>query len=407
MEALDDIALLREYAASNSETAFETLVTRRVGFVYSAALRQVRDPHLAEEVTQAVFIILAQKAGRIPETAILTGWLFKTTRFVALAQTRSAAKRRQREQDAHMQTELEPAAPDLLWEQMAPMLDEALASLSERDRQAILLRFFEGKSLAEVGNTLKTGEDTARKRVTRALEKLRKHFSRRGVASTSAIIAAGISANSVHSAPVALAKSATTAAIAKGAAASGSTLTLIKGALKLMAWTKAKIAIAVGLTVLLTAGTTTVIVRKARNHIPDFNALAASKDFWVTRLPTGMPIGMLNNFGNDPDSYSYPGEGARRCSISGLLNQCMETEGFKYVIDIDVSAGSVVFGSTNTLNGSQWVAAFEKALQTGKPEWWDFSRGKGFRRKENLVLLKFPRQKIVLVLPKDKAGRFE
>src|SRR6266850_2336979 len=106
MQELSDMALLREYAARNSETAFAELVSRRVGFVYSAALRQVRDPHLAEEVTQAVFIILAQKAGRISDKTILVGWLFKTTRYAALAQMRAGVKRRQREQEAHMQTEL-------------------------------------------------------------------------------------------------------------------------------------------------------------------------------------------------------------------------------------------------------------------------------------------------------------
>src|ERR1035437_9377003 len=102
MQAMDDLALLREYATRNSEAAFETLVSRRIGFVYSAALRQVRDPHLAEEITPAVFIILAQKAGRISEKTILTGWLFKTTRFAALAQMRADAKRRQREQEVQM-----------------------------------------------------------------------------------------------------------------------------------------------------------------------------------------------------------------------------------------------------------------------------------------------------------------
>src|SRR3954469_8783231 len=120
MEALDDIALLREYAAHNSEAAFTTLVSRRVGFVYSAALRQVRDPHLAEDVTQAVFVILAQKAARISDQTILTGWLFKTTRFAAMAQTRAAAKRTARaaaiEKEFQMQTEIQSAAPDPLWE---------------------------------------------------------------------------------------------------------------------------------------------------------------------------------------------------------------------------------------------------------------------------------------------------
>src|SRR5690348_10716815 len=140
MQQLDDMALLREYATRNSEAAFETLVSRRVHFVYSAAMRQARDPHLAEEITQAVFIILAQKAGKISDKTILTGWLFKTTRFAALAQTRAVIKRKQREQEAQMQSQIEPSAPDLLWEQMSPLLDEALAQLGEKDRQAVLLR---------------------------------------------------------------------------------------------------------------------------------------------------------------------------------------------------------------------------------------------------------------------------
>jgi RNA polymerase sigma factor (sigma-70 family) len=268
MQAMDDMALLREYATSNSETAFETLVSRRVSFAYSAALRQVRDPYLAEEVTQAVFIILAQKAGRISNKTILAGWLFRTTRFAALAQMRADAKRRQREQEANMQSEIQPTAPDVFWEQMSPLLDEALATLGETDRQAVLLRFFENKSLAEVGRSLGTGEDTARKRVSRALEKLHRYFSKHGVSSTTAIIAGAISANSVQAVPVALAKSITVAAMAKGAAASSSTLTLIQGALKIMAWTKAKTAIVVGAAAVLTVGTTTIIVKESR-HSPN------------------------------------------------------------------------------------------------------------------------------------------
>src|SRR5882724_10841627 len=127
MHEADDLALLREYAAHGSESAFSELVSRRVGFVYSAALRQVRDPHLAEEVTQAVFIILAQKAGKISDKTILAGWLFKTTRYAAIAQTRDLVKRQQREQEVFMQSEIQSAAPDPLWEKMSPLLDEALA----------------------------------------------------------------------------------------------------------------------------------------------------------------------------------------------------------------------------------------------------------------------------------------
>src|SRR5208283_3612934 len=246
MQAMDDMTLLREYAARGSEAAFGELVSRRIGFVNSAALRQVRDPHLAAEITQAVFIILAQKAGRISAKTILTGWFFRTTRFAALAQMRAEAKRRQRELEVQMQSEFQSPAADEIWNQMSPLLDEALATLGETDRQAVLLRFFENKSLAEVGSSLGAGEDTARKRVSRALEKLHRYFSKHGVSSTTDALAGAISANSVQVAPAMLAKSITVAAMAKGAAASGSTLTLIKGALKIMVWTKAKTAIVAG-----------------------------------------------------------------------------------------------------------------------------------------------------------------
>jgi RNA polymerase sigma factor (sigma-70 family) len=276
---MDDMTLLREYAQHNSEAAFAELVSRHVGFVYSAALRQVRDPQRAEEITQTVFIILAQKAGQISGKTILTGWLFKTTRFTVIAQVRAAAKRQQREQEAQMQSPLQPAAPDGFWEQLSPLLDEALASLGETDRQAVLLRFFENQSLAEVGSRLGTGEDTARKRVARALEKLHRYFDQHGVNSTTAIIAGAISANSVQAAPAALIKSVTAVAMAKGAAASGSTLTLIKGALKIMAWTKAKMVAVAAVAVILAAGTTTpIIIHHNRANASIFSSIKELSD---------------------------------------------------------------------------------------------------------------------------------
>jgi RNA polymerase sigma factor (sigma-70 family) len=269
MEALDDITLLREYAAHQSEAAFATLVSRRIGFVYSAALRQVRDPHLAEEVAQAVFIILAQKAGRISQETILTGWLFKTTRFAALAQTRAAAKQSLRTAtigtELQMQTEFQPTEPSSSWEQISPLLDEALASLGESDRRAILLRFFENKALADVGSALNTSEDTARKRVVRALEKLRKYFSRRGLASTSEMIASSISMHSVHTAPPHLALAIAATAL-KGSTVAASTLTLVKGTLNIMAWIKTKMAIVIGASTIL-AGTAIVTLHAQEEKI--------------------------------------------------------------------------------------------------------------------------------------------
>ncbi len=262
MQPTEDSALLRRYAENHSDEAFAGLVTRHINLVYSVALRQVGNPHAAEEITQAVFIILAKKAAQLQHYKALSSWLFQATRLTANNFIRSETRRHRREEEAYMQSVLDEAGAEV-WPRIAPLLDTAVAALREKDRQAIVLRFYEGRNLREVGLALGTSEDAAEKRVNRALEKLRKFFTKRGVSSTTAIIAGTISANSVQAAPVALAKSVTAVAIAKGAAASGSTLTLIKGALKIMAWTKAQTAIVTGVAILLAAGTTAVLYK---NH---------------------------------------------------------------------------------------------------------------------------------------------
>ncbi|HEX3890265.1 MAG TPA: sigma-70 family RNA polymerase sigma factor, partial [Verrucomicrobiae bacterium] len=222
------------------------------------ALRQVRDTHLAEEIAQAVFIILARKAGSLGDKIILSGWLCRTARYASANALTIQRRRQQREQEAHMQSILNEAEPmhEETWNQIAPLLDGAMEKLGQKDHDALVLRFFENKTFAEVGATLGASEDAAKMRVNRALEKLRKFFTKHGVSSTTNIIAGTISANSVQPAPLALAKSVTAVAIVQGAAASGSTLTLIKGALKIMAWTKTQTAIVAGAAILLATGTT-------------------------------------------------------------------------------------------------------------------------------------------------------
>jgi hypothetical protein len=161
-----------------------------------------------------------------------------------------------------MESTLNEIKTDAAWQQMAPMLEEAMLRLGQTDRDALVLRFFEGRSLNEVGSALGASEDAAKKRVNRAVEKLRGFFTRRGVVLPATVFMAAISANSVQAAPAALATAITAIGVAKGASASGSTLTLIKGALKIMAWTKAKTAIVVGVAVILATVTTSFTLYK-------------------------------------------------------------------------------------------------------------------------------------------------
>jgi RNA polymerase sigma factor (sigma-70 family) len=298
----DDLTLLREYARHNSETAFAALVSRYVNLVYSVALRQVRDPQLAEEITQAVFIILARKADSLGDQTILPGWLCRTTRYASANALTIQRRRQRREQEAHMESLVNESTsePAETWPQIAPLLDDAMAKLGQKDHDALVLRFFEGRNFREVGAALGASEDAAKMRVNRALDKLRAFFTKRGVSSTTAIIAGAMTTHSVQAAPVALAKSVTALAIAKGATASGSTLTLIKGALKIMAWTKAKIAAVTGAALILTTGTSIVAIKAVHSargiHLPA-DALPqtlAELNAWYVEPPAGQNAATFN-----------------------------------------------------------------------------------------------------------------
>ncbi|MGB7749775.1 MAG: sigma-70 family RNA polymerase sigma factor [Verrucomicrobiia bacterium] len=127
----------------------------------------------AEEITQAVFFILARKAARLRPNTILAAWLHETARFASASFLRGEARRRRREQEAYMQSQLQESAADPAWEQLAPLLDEAIGQLGKTDRNAVVLRFFQNKSAREIAAALKVHESAAQKRLNRAVEKLR------------------------------------------------------------------------------------------------------------------------------------------------------------------------------------------------------------------------------------------
>ena len=201
-----DQDLVRAYVEAGSDSAFQRLVLRYVDLVHSVALRLVRDPHLAEDVSQAVFLTLANDAKRLSHKLAsgvpLSGWLHLTTRNLAIKTVRTESRRRSRERIAATMESSTSTEP--VWEQLAPHLDEALASLPEPDRHALLLRFFEKRTAREIGSRLGWSEDGAQKRVTRALEKLRQQFRTAGVGVSVAGLIAALGAHAVHAAPVGL-----------------------------------------------------------------------------------------------------------------------------------------------------------------------------------------------------------
>src|ERR1700709_2064622 len=144
----DDSTLLKGYSRDRSESDFAELVRRHVNLVYSAALRQVNgDVHLAQDATQLVFTDLARKAASLTNHRVLAGWLFTSTRYAAAKLVRGEQRRRRREQEAHNMQEISASdvSPSLDWERIRPVLDDALTELDERDRDAILLRYLEGR----------------------------------------------------------------------------------------------------------------------------------------------------------------------------------------------------------------------------------------------------------------------
>ncbi len=242
MHTMDDRELLEAYARNRSESAFGELVGRHLPWVYSVALRHVGSASLAEDVAQSVFILLAKKAGSLRSGTILAGWLFRTTRFVANRALRAEQRRKCREQTAAVMksSTTVPDDTELYWERVAPHLDQAVAALSETDRAAILLRFYEKKPLLEVGRKLGLSEEAAKKRVSRAIEKMRSFLSRRGVAVGGMTLAALMAEQTVEAVPATMPTGVCKAAVAAGSI-SGVLPQLAQETLNAWRWAKIKL----------------------------------------------------------------------------------------------------------------------------------------------------------------------
>jgi RNA polymerase sigma factor (sigma-70 family) len=253
-----DRALLDRYLRDQDGAAFAALVARYADLVYSAAVRRVGDRHMAQDVTQAVFVVLARRAKAVRRDAPLSAWLLSTVRFAAANAVKIERRRRRHEQSAAAEYARRVGACSanpsdvILWQEIAAQLDDAILRLPADDRHAVLLRFIEDRPLRDVAAALRISEVAARQRVSRAIGKLRRRLGRVG-AGVEALGASALGelivANAVRAAPVGL-KSAcavaanigTVAAVGGGAAAG---ITIAKGAIRMMTWTKMKLAAAV------------------------------------------------------------------------------------------------------------------------------------------------------------------
>ena len=231
MHGKSDAQLLRDYAEHGDETAFREIVARHADLVYSAALRQTESADLAADIAQGVFVDLARKAKRLSDRlsadASLAGWLYRGTRYAVLNHLRDDRRRATHERQA-MEQLLNDSESTPGWQQIRPLLDEAMDGLSDDDREALLLRYFENRDFRAVGLALGVSDDAAQKRVSRAVERLREFFAKRGMTVGAGAVAVVLSTHAVQAAPAGLVLTISTAAFAGATLATGATAATTK-----------------------------------------------------------------------------------------------------------------------------------------------------------------------------------
>jgi RNA polymerase sigma factor (sigma-70 family) len=295
----EEIALLRQYSQERSQQAFAELVRRYVDLVYSCARRQLGDETAAEDVTQAVFLLLAQKASQVPTDRPLSAWLVKAAGYYAANARRGRDRREIHVRRASEMTPVEQrpdSSPD--WEKLSPLLDRGISRLPREDRDALLLRYFEKRSMRQVGAALGVTEDAAQKRIARAVDKLREFFVGNGVTTMTAVaLAALLTERAITAAPAGLAASVLSAAGAAAPAAAGAVP--VQSVVAVALSNKFKVAAAVALVMALVIGGG-VAMSAARANKPRLvkpstpTAAAATRDpKWLVRFSDGTTVDLI------------------------------------------------------------------------------------------------------------------
>jgi RNA polymerase sigma factor (sigma-70 family) len=342
MDNRSDSELLEVYARTNASGAFSQLVFRHVDMVYTAARRQVGDPHLAEDVTQAVFLVLAQKAAKIGAHVVLHGWLLNATRFAARDALRSSLRRRRHETSAALQrsphvyqcdpSSLTPEVQQEDLDRLDRVLDSALVRLGNANRDAVVLRFFHDKSFRDVVQALGIGEQAAKQRVSRGLKRLRGMLAKSGANFSSQGLGLALLARGIRPAPAGLGHSIAVVG-GKASIASASSVALAKGAMTLMAWTNAKIVVAASAALLLLSGGAVVVAH--HYHTAGNRVMAIAPVDAIPGAGSPLPPASISWGTRPPPQRSNPYAGP---AITGTV---VDPEGKP------VSGASVAFSSVN------------------------------------------------------------
>lgn len=271
-DAQSDEQLLQCARAAGDRAAFDSLIRRYANLVYGIAMRQTRDAQLAADISQAVFIVFVRRIGSIHHARALPGWFLKTTRFAVRDARRSAERRRFHEQQAAA-SRTEPTMSQNNPDQAAELavIDDAIASLGRTDRDLVLMRYLQGRDFAVIAATLGITEPAVRKRLGRAIERMRKFFNANGAALSGVGVAGLLGSATTIVAPAAVVEGSVVAAVAGGAASSSAAAAIAKGVIQIMVWTKTKVAVGVAAAVAL-AITGGIVVNKLSNTAPSVRA---------------------------------------------------------------------------------------------------------------------------------------